>query len=195
MNRRNPVVFVGWIGSFVIAVLSVASAAGAAVITGTVSDAASNPLSGIEVSAYADGGTGWQLVAFTETSPNGGYVIEGLADGLYRVLFRDWSQSFAFEYHSDAPTIDSAQDVPVFGSQVVDAVLDPGGRITGLLTDASGAPLEFPMVFVHAAGNEPELLFVGQVDEPTGVYEVGGLPTGDYLMMYSGRRGLSLIHI
>ena len=177
--------------SIFVAVVSAAATAGAGSLTGTVTDGASSPVPGIEVSAYADGGAGWQLVAFTETSPNGGYVIDGLTDGVYRVLFRDWSQTFAFEYHPDAPTIETAQDVPVFGSQVVDAVLDPGGGITGLLTDAAGAPLEFPMVFVYAAGDEPELLFVGSVDEPTGAYEVGGLPTGDYIVQFSGYQGLA----
>ena len=174
----------------VLAVFLFATTAGAGSITGVVSDPFSGPLSGIEVSAYVDNGSSWQLAGFTSTSAEGSYLIDDLADGPHRVLFRDWSQFYAFEYHPGASTIDQAVDVDVVGTVTVDATLEPGGRITGLMTDASGEPLEFPMVFVYAAGDEPEVLFVGQVDAPTGVYEVGGLPTGDYLMMYSGRRGL-----
>jgi hypothetical protein len=190
MQRRSGALKTVSAVLFVAVLGLVASTARAGSLTGTVTDGDASPLPGIEVSAYADNGSGWQLIGFTETSLDGDYVIDGLADGVYRVLFRDWSQTFAFEYHPDAPTIDMGQDVWLFGSQVVNAELEPGGRITGLMTDASGAPLEYPMVFVYADGDEPDLLFVGSVDEPTGVYEVGGLPTGNYLMMYSGRRGL-----
>jgi hypothetical protein len=150
----------------------------------------SGPIQGIEVSAHVNDGTGWQLVSFTETSADGSYVLDGLTGGTYRMLFRDWSQVFAFEYHPDAATIELAQDVVASGTVIVDASLDLGGRIAGRVTDASGVPLEYPLVFAYTAGDDPLLLFVGQVDEPTGVYEVGGLPTSEYLMMFTGRRGL-----
>jgi hypothetical protein len=158
-------------------------------LEGVVFDASSVPVGGIEVSAFSNNGGGWGLVSFTETAADGRYRLDGLPAATYRVLFRDWSQTYAFEYHPDAPRIELAADVVVDGTVVIDAELDPAGRITGRVTDGTGLPLEFPAVFVYAAGVVPELLFVGQVDEPTGIYDVGGLPDGDYLMMFSGRRG------
>lgn len=162
----------------------------AATLSGTVTDDLGAPLAQIEVSAYVGGAAGWQLATFGETGPDGAYQLDGLADGTYRVLFRDWSQTYAFQYHPGVGSIDDAWDVTVTaGGAVVDAALPPGGRISGVITDGVGAPLEYPIVFVSSSGNEPEVLFVGQVDEPSGIYEVGGLPTGDYHMMFSGRRG------
>lgn len=180
------------IRSALLACLAAASASGAvaAALTGTVSDGAGAPLQGIEVSAYVDLGAGWQLAGFTETGADGGYLLDGLTDGDHRVLFRDWSQAYAFEYHPGVATIDQAWDVPVTGSGAsVDAVLEPAGRIAGVITDGAGAPLEYPMVFVYSSGDDPQVLFVGRVDEPTGSYEVAGLPTGEFHMMFTGRRG------
>ncbi|MGD8439456.1 MAG: carboxypeptidase-like regulatory domain-containing protein, partial [Holophagae bacterium] len=173
-----------------LATSSFATGADAAPLSGTVTDDVGVPLAGIEVSAYTSSDTGWQLAGFTESEPDGAYLLDGLPEGDYRVLFRDWSQTFAFQYHPGVSSIDEAWDVAVTaGGAVVDATLPPGGRITGVVTDGAGAPLEYPIVFVYTSGDQPEVLFVGQVDEPTGIYEVGGLPTGDYLMMFSGRRG------
>ena len=39
------------------------------------------------------------------------YVCTKGFDGTYRVLFRDWSQEYAFEYHPDAASIGGGADV------------------------------------------------------------------------------------
>ncbi|MCU0305709.1 MAG: carboxypeptidase regulatory-like domain-containing protein [Thermoanaerobaculales bacterium] len=184
-GRRSGLAVVLWLG---LALAGASAEAGS--IGGVVTDPGAAPLADIEVSAFTDSTTGWRLAAFTETAADGSYLLDGLADGAYRVLFRDWGQVWAFEVHPDATRLDGGLDVLVDGgATTVDAALVPAGLITGRVTDANGVPVEYPIVFVYSAGTDPEVLFVGQVDPATGDYQVGGLPTGDYLMMFSGRRG------
>ena len=162
----------------------------AGALGGVVSTPGGAPLPGIEVSAYQPSSGGWRMAGWVTTGADGGYLLDGLPAGSYRVLFRDWSQTHAFEYHPDAARIEDGEDVVVAGGTTpLDASLEPAGRITGRVSDAVGAPLEFPMVFVWSAGSEPEVLFIATTNAATGDYDVGGLPSGEYLVQLSGRRG------
>lgn len=164
-------------------------AAYAAELTGTVvAEPDGAPLDGIEVSLYRNGETGWSLQAFTETDAAGAYGFSGIDDGRYRLLFRDWSQTYAFEYSGDATTLDSATDVVVAGATIFDAALSLAGRITGRLEGPGGQPVDFGFVAIFPdtvpLGN---VLFIQQLAAGSNRYDIGGLPTGRYIARFSGR--------
>ncbi|MEM7586995.1 MAG: carboxypeptidase-like regulatory domain-containing protein, partial [Acidobacteriota bacterium] len=145
----------------------------------------------IEVSLYRLQGSEWQFTDWQNTGGDGRYAFAGLEDGSYTLLFRDWSQTFAFSYYDGASQLDDATAIVIAGAgMTVDAQLELAGRITGALTDPGGRPLDVPLVFVFSATDEPEVLFLTNPDPETGAYDLGGLPTGDYLVQFTGRQGL-----
>ncbi len=148
-------------------------------------------LPAIEVSLYQRQDSHWLLSSWQNTGDDGTYAFTELESGSYTLLFRDWSQTFAFSYYDGASRLEDATAIEVASAViVVDADLEPAGRIAGTLTDPSGRPLDVPLVFVYTAGSDPELLFLATPDAVTGVYDLGGLPTGDYLVQFTGRQGL-----
>lgn len=179
------------VGAFVAlasAALPAASSAGG--IAGIVTRPGGAPLGGIEVSAYVDSGTRWTVAGWTNTGSDGGYRIDGLPDGSYRLLFLDRGQVWAYQYFGGSFTLSGAADVTVSGgTTTVDMMLEPAGHIQGVLTDAAGDPLEYPLVFVHTFEDEPQLLFLATPNPTTGAYDLGGLPTGQFIVQFTGRRG------
>lgn len=173
---------------FFSALLYVSSASAADLDGIVVAEEGGVALSGIEVSLYGDTGTGWSLVSFTETDASGAYSFQDIDDAAYRLLFRDWSQQYAFEYSGDAATLDTASDVPVAGSTSYDAALSSAGRIAGALRGPDGQPVEFGFVAVFP-DQLPlgDVLFIQQLGSGQSGYDIGGLPTGRYIARFSGQ--------
>jgi 5-hydroxyisourate hydrolase-like protein (transthyretin family) len=121
------------------------SMAGRSTITGTVTGPdGTTPLEGIEVSAYqrSDAWLGWREMSWGVTDENGDYTIEGLTAGTYRVGFGDWwNGEYAPETYNSAPDLDQGTDIVVPPGETVtriDASLNPGSTITGIVTGPDG---------------------------------------------------------
>jgi 5-hydroxyisourate hydrolase-like protein (transthyretin family) len=166
-------------------------------VTGTVTDAATGaPLANILVqSVYRYGGQFdyWLTDAMTDAA--GRYEIRGLAPGNIFLVTRSFNvPGYVDEYWDNSPCIagcpDSNTQQPpptpiaiVSGATVAgkDFALDPGGAISGRITNAAtGAPIANMGVSINALVNG-SLRFAGSAaTNAAGEYRVGGLATGTY---------------
>ena len=129
---------------------------------------------------------------FQSTAGDGSFEFAGLRAGSFTLGFRDWNQVFAFSYWGDHSRLEDALPIEVTDFMVpADENLEIGGRIAGSLTDPAGSPLGNALVFVHTFEVDPQVLFISNPDPLTGVYELGGLPTGDYIIQFAGYQGLT----
>jgi hypothetical protein len=93
-------------------------------IRGHVRDGANRPVENAEVSTFYDS------QSFSErTDASGAYVLAGLSPGVYTVSAR-------------APGTGGAERKAEAGASGIDFVLPPAGRITGLVVDDAGRPIE-----------------------------------------------------
>ncbi|NNF69407.1 MAG: hypothetical protein HKN01_06515, partial [Acidimicrobiia bacterium] len=151
-------------------------------IAGTVIDTAANPLEDICVTAWI----GATEVASTMTDASGSYLIAGLAPVDHTVQFEDCSNSsYIGEWHLDAADQASATPVPVSssGSETVDAELDRGGRVFGLIKSDSGQALADIEVALHALGGESPIATT--LTAANGFYSLDGIVPGDYEAHFS----------
>ncbi len=151
-------------------------------ISGTVTDNASAPLSGIDVDVYNHYGF---PLASTVTNATGAYVTPAvLGTGTYYVVAS--GLGYAREVYDNVPCsgcVLSAVGTPV---QVTDGAttaginfaLGIGGTVTGAVTDAgTGAALANAWVWVYnSAGNYVD----AAQTNASGFYSVAGLATGTY---------------
>jgi len=159
-------------------------------ISGTVRNGAGDALANIEVNLYESLDGVWRLQRYLNTDSHGEYAFAGLRSGEYRLQFVDRAQVYAFEFYDNATRLEDAQSVQISGSPVAlpDVTLAEAGRIAGTLTDPSGAPLQNAFAFVFADGaEEGNPLFLSQAND--GTYDIGGLPSGDYVLRFSGQQG------
>lgn len=167
-----------------------ASFAPGAGISGTVTDAVTGqPVSDATVEVYDASG---QFVSEAYTDDNGDYsVTQNLSAGTYTVEFTaaPW-QNYLEQYDGDQATLASAAPIQLTASQVasgVDAALQPGGQISGTVTDAStNAPL--PSIDVSVSDQAGNFITSTQTDG-AGQYTVSGLPTGSYEVSFSSSTG------
>jgi|GEM_PF-2231495 len=116
-------------------------------ITGTITESEGHPLGEIQVCALEAGSTSPERCA--TTSAAGEYAIDGIApeehDVEFAVAFLS-QQNYAPQYYHDSTTLLAAEAVSVSAEAVhsgIDAVLSPGGEITGTVTSvASRAALQ-----------------------------------------------------
>jgi len=162
-------------------------------ITGTVTDLLGQSLNNITVEVYADPDeTGiWSLMNSSVTGKDGTYEISGL-QGVYRVKFYDATTPslYATEYYPDAKRLDEAKLVIVeMGANVtVDAQLATTGQVTGIVTDATGNPLEQGNVAAYGDldGNGVwDLLPANASTDSSGAYTLAGLDPGHYRLRFS----------
>ena len=141
-------------------------------ISGTVYEANSDPLStiaGVHVDACSSDDN---FCNGTETNQYGEYTITGLLpDKTYTVFI--WGQpSWANEIYKETIWWDQATPVPV-GATGIDFTLDPGGSISGIVTDVNGKPLANIGVDIMNGG-------YGACTDENGYYSIMGLPYGTY---------------
>ncbi len=122
-----------------------ASLAKAAIVTGTVTDGAGEPIEGIFVSLRGLEDGNWSYFGDAETAADGTYTMDGLRPGTnYRVSFEsqgDWAP----EYWDDFATIDDATTVALTNGQMlsgVDAELAQAAHITGTAAAPDGSPYD-----------------------------------------------------
>jgi len=113
-----------------------------AIITGTVTDSRGAPVRGICVSASGHGFGG------DTTNSDGKYSIIALPSGSYTVNFSGGcgnQGSYAPQYYRGQANIGSASPVRATAGHTtpgIDAAMQPGGTISGIVTDASGHRLD-----------------------------------------------------
>jgi len=151
-------------------------------ISGAVTGEDGEALAGVTV--YALGPAGEQLGGYSETGANGGYTIEGLLEGAYKLEFYPGEAlDFVPQYYADAPTLASATAVAVKEAGAVtaaSATLAVGGEIAGRVTDSvTHEPLAHVRVRANSAlGDE---FFGGEAQtNANGEYTVRGLSSGSY---------------
>lgn len=143
-------------------------------IGGVVTDAAHVPIANVEVCAGQVGGSLEIFDTCTTTSAAGAYTIGGLESGSYAVAFYPEetcnqggcvSQNYVAQYYSGASTSATATPVTVVLDTTtagINAELQPGGQITGRVTNASnGLPLAGIEVCAESIAAGLEGLFGG----------------------------------
>ena len=165
-------------------------------VTGTVTDAATGaPLANVFVqSVYRYGNSFDYWLTDARTDAAGRYDIGGLAPGQIFLITRSFNvPGYVDEYWDNNPCVggcgDSSAQVPaptsitiVSGVTVAakDFALDPGGVISGRITNAAGAPIPSLGVNINALVNGT-LRSLGSVStNADGVYSFSGLATATY---------------
>ena len=153
-------------------------------IKGTIIDAQSHqPLLGVNVTALDASGN---EVSFASSASDGTYSLVGLATGTYTVAFAPNDNLHLALYYNDRATAASADPVSVTAGQSttgIDAGLQVGGAITGVVTDAAAAaPLAGISVEAYDANGD----FVEEAaSAQDGSYTLGGLSAGNYHVSFA----------
>lgn len=128
----------------------------AARISGTVTTGSATPVADICVTVASTSGGGW--IGFATTDSRGGYSMAGIPGGHYVVGFSGGcgnAGSYAPQYYSGEATQAGADLVlAVDGTTTknINAIMQPGGTITGTVTNYSGARLSRICVMVASPG-------------------------------------------
>ena len=154
-------------------------------ISGTVLAASDDaPAAGVWVEAFRRVGNKWEWASSAETSSDGGYVIEGLSAGTYRVSFFDPAGKLVSEYYDGKASLAKATYVTVAaGSETtgIDAKLDPAGFISGTVSaEPDGSPVEYAMAIAYRYVDNRWEPFSGAETRSDGTYTIGGLSSGTY---------------
>jgi hypothetical protein len=154
-------------------------------ITGTVTDAGTAaPLSNVTVQVYTSTGV---FAKGISTDGSGVYTLRGLPAGSYFARTFASSVNYLDKAYNNVPCALSSCNIttttPIAVSvgattSAIDFALSPGGRITGTVTDAgTAAPLANVTVEIATSTGT---FVAGTSTNASGVYTVGGLPTGSY---------------
>lgn len=139
------------------------------------------PLGGVTVVAGPFSGSG--VGSFATTLSDGSYEITGLSSGSYRVQFSPPSgSSYAWEYFNNTQDYFSAMTVAVVSGATtpsINASLELGGTISGVVTGSDGAPLAGVSVSAGGAGGSGWATTL--LD---GSYEITGLRAGSYQVQF-----------
>ncbi len=156
-------------------------------IAGQVTSASTkNGIKGIEVCAYElDGENPEGLFGeCVETNGLGEYAASGLPSGEYIVEFLspfDSGLNYVTRYYKESATVANSTPVSVSADSAdteIDAQLGEGGRIVGVVTDAS-TEAAIKEVLVCALRSATESVGCALTDE-SGEYTISGLPAGNY---------------
>jgi hypothetical protein len=157
-------------------------------IKGTVTEASTHKdLEGIEVRAFEAGGDEFPARAAT-TGKDGEYTIVGLATGHYEVEFSPGfasSLNYVTQYYDGKSSLAAAESFEVVQEQAktgIDAELEVGGEVSGMVTDAS-THMALPNAEVVALG-AGEAVEGFALTNASGQYTIAGLATGSYKLEF-----------
>ncbi|MFN8493248.1 MAG: Ig-like domain-containing protein [Caldilineaceae bacterium] len=155
-------------------------------ITGHVTDEAGHPLAGITITPQK-----WQTTldgqeqldyynSSATTDTNGDYDLADLDPGRYRLQFYDNTRQYQVEYYNNKVDYNVGDDINVGANGIVaniDAQLTAYGRITGVVTDLAGQPLNDITVEIYADPDETGIwsLLNASVTGKDGTYAISGL--------------------
>ena len=130
----------------------------------------------------------WYGLGATPSGQDGSYTVSGLHSGNYRVCFHG-PPGYRYECYNDKTTQDVGDLVAVTLPGLtsgIDAVLDPGGSISGIVTKSEGGP--FAEVFVQVF--YPNGMWASGVrTNQNGEYSAYGLAAGNYKVFFSPPSG------
>jgi hypothetical protein len=155
-------------------------------ITGTVTaEDTGLPLENVSIYAYTLDG---DYVSSGYTDSSGKYSIKQLGPGSYTIQFIQYGSdaSYISQWYNNQPDQDSADPVAVTPPDVtpdIDAVLQKGGGITGVVTaEGSGDPLQNINVILHNPAGD--YLTSTSVDA-SGLYTFTMLASGVYYVQFN----------
>lgn len=127
----------------------------------------------------------------TRTDAFGRYSVGGLPDGTYIVQWNADSSGtnslYLPEWYNHQPTKEQADPILVSPGSVVPNIstaLTAGGIIRGQVTSAAtGAPISYVNITLCGAVSE-QCNGTSTASDPTGVYTITGLLTGDYRLLF-----------
>ncbi len=157
----------------------------AAGISGVVTEANGHPLSGVCVLINDNNAD------LTTTGPNGSYRLIGILPGSYQVQFFGGcgnAGSVAPQFYNNEPTSPFATLVAFKAATItsgVNAVMQPGGTITGMVTDTSGHPVTGACVSVspqqgYFSQSNLTGTAAGVTMSQDGHYELANLPISSF---------------
>lgn len=162
-----------------------AEAAGAASISGVVTDRDGQPVAGVTVQVGGPGGYRTDV----STDGEGRFLAEGLPAGSYTVCFFADAKNLMRECWRDYEMGTGFTWVDVTDGELVtgiDAVLLPASYLRGTVTDNRGAPVEGALVSEtwhrldgSTAWGEPTLTAAD------GSFEIGPVSSGEYTLRFS----------
>lgn len=157
-----------------------------AVVSGVVKNGQGNPVSGICVEVSGRHQSGGK-----RTGNDGSYSVDALPTGSYKVGFSGGcgnAGSYAPQYYNGQPNRDSASPVQLTAGQTttgIDAAMQPGATITGVVTDTGGNNLSNICVGVSPdSGQEFGFFFSRLAFTKNGAYTVHNLTPGLYSVSF-----------
>ena len=161
--------------------------------TGTVTAAVGGAaLGGICVSAILSGGT--PGYGYATTASNGTYSMTGLAAGSYTAQFQATGScritgNYVTQWYNNETSSGSANPVSVTvggTTPSINAAMQPGGTITGTITDTSSpTPNDLQGICVYAIQSGGGPGYGQAATASNGTYSLTGLPAGSYIVGFS----------
>ena len=160
-------------------------------ISGNVTGPDGGPLTGqavVKLYHWDEQLEGWSSSWTTWTA--GAFDYTGLPAGSYRLGVTSEDGDYVAEYWNDASTIGAATSITVATGQSIagrDIQLAPAGRISGIVTDQAGSPVQDVVVTAYAWDDDYGWWVragSGETSED-GSYRVGGLATADYRVAFA----------
>ncbi|HEV3093511.1 MAG TPA: carboxypeptidase regulatory-like domain-containing protein [Solirubrobacteraceae bacterium] len=156
------------------------------IVSGTVTAATSGAdLAGITVTVYNNGTS----LGSTTTRQDGTYAVGGIPTGSYTVGFAlpaGGTVNYLPQYYDNAASASSATSVAVIAGQTttgIDAALQSGGQVTGVVTDAAtGKPVQNSSVELLTGSY---YFYASTLTDGNGDYTFSGLPSGSYQVAFS----------
>jgi len=180
---------------------SAAAAEGTGGISGKVTEASSpsTSIEGVAVHVYTEGG---EIVGSASTVASGEYTVEGLAPGSYTVRFDPSGLNYVAQYYKESPSLSAATSVTIGvegeTQTGIDAELSEGGQISGTVIEYTTSEDIIPLQNIEvtayeATGSESPVGFA--VTSAGGTYDIPGLATGSYEVMFSPSFGSALNYV
>lgn len=149
-------------------------------VSGRVTGANDDPLSGVAVSAVeAEGGQRTMMFRSMMGGPSADDdAVRTAPDGTFTMRVKEGTYDFTFRREDLAPKIVRGQSITVASSPNVDATMEPAAEVSGRVTRA-GAGLENVMIVAMVPGSTG----LSAVTGPDGSFTLGGLPPGSVRIM------------
>lgn len=167
-----------------LALAPVAIAAGTGSIEGTVTESAHKALAKVSVTVY---GADEEFEGTASTNASGEYTVSGLSSGQYKVGFSD-QPTYTDQYYNKQSSFEGASFVSVTEGNAtsgIDAEMLLPGKITGSVTNSSGAPIANVNVDIYNNNfNYYEPARFAETNA-NGEYTVEGLVEGEYKIGFS----------
>jgi hypothetical protein len=158
-------------------------------ISGTVTNASNMGIADVDV-GYCDSNGYCSSSNWTRTDGTGNYTLTAPA-GSWKVMFNPWAAggNYISEWYDNKSSSSNADSVPVTASATtpnINAQLETGGTISGIVTGADGVLLANVQVNANGTGWGS-----GDCTDSDGVYTIRGISPGTYRISAGGNTGCS----